>query len=207
MPVDPARPSVNTRWPLPRMPRLRPALPLPWFPPTTAAGAVLVRHPRLFSALFPLYLASYPALALKPRERELVILRASWNAGGYYEWGHHANVQRALGRDWAWMRRIALGPDADGWEPRQVARLRAVDELYTDQRIGDDTWRRLYFLSPRQRTELCLVAGFYDAGASLYGSLGVPYDGWSRTPLTLASPPPRTAPLRDTGPLPAPIPA
>lgn len=201
--------EINARWPLPRNPRVRPAVPLPWYPPATAAGMVLLRHPRLFSALAPLSLASYAGASLKLSERELVTLRTTWNAAGYYEWGLHAGLQHALGRDWAWLRRVARGPEALGWKPRQVALLQAADELYAGQVVTDETWQRLYFLTPRQRIEVCLLTGMHDAAAMLFGSLGVPYDGWSLKPLRLASPPEWTAPvqlLRGSGGGPAPIP-
>src|SRR4051794_8965767 len=88
--------SVNPRWPLHRAARIKPVLRLPWFPPTTAAHAVLLRHPRLFSAILPLAVAGRAACTLRLGERELVTLRASWNAGGSYAWGHHTNAGRLL---------------------------------------------------------------------------------------------------------------
>ena len=72
--------SVNPRWPLRRSPRIKPVLRLPWFPPATASHAVLLRHPRLLSAIIPLAVASQASCTLRLGERELVTLRASWNA-------------------------------------------------------------------------------------------------------------------------------
>jgi alkylhydroperoxidase family enzyme len=202
--------SVNPRWPLRRSPRIKPVLRLPWFPPTTASHAVLLRHPRLLSAIFPLAVASQASCTLRRSERELVTLRAAWNAGGSYAWGHQANTGRLLGRDWAFFRRVARGPDALGWEPRQVGLLRAVDDLFSSQVVSEETWKRLDFLDERQQIELCLLTGLSETDAMLLSSLGVPFDGWSGMPLRLPSPPAWSAPLptvRTGTRTPAPIPA
>ena len=36
--------------------------------------------------------------------------------------------------------RVALGPDAPGWESFEAALLRAADELHVDAFVGDATW-------------------------------------------------------------------
>jgi alkylhydroperoxidase family enzyme len=190
-------PAIHPRWKLRAEPRVRPIVELPWYPPAAAAGAVLLRHPWLYGALQPLRLGGLLGLWLRPADRELAILRAGWNCGGYHDWGHHVNAGLLLGRDWRYVERVARGPDAPGWNARQVALLSAADELYRDQVVSAVTWKALgATLGERARADLCLLVGLREAGAMLSRSLGIPYDGWSSLPLRM--PPPGAA-----GPAPA----
>ena len=182
-------PAIHPRWKLPAEPRVRPVVELPWYPPAAAEGAVLLRHPWLYGALLPLRLGGLPGLRLRPADRELVILRAEWNCGGYYDWGHHVNAGLLLGRDWRYVKRVARGPDAPGWNPRQVALLSAADELFQDQVVSAGTWKALGdTLGERPRIDLCLLVGLREADAMLSRSLGIPFDGWSSLPLRLPPP-------------------
>jgi alkylhydroperoxidase family enzyme len=197
-------PAIHPRWKLLARPRVRPAAPSPWYPPGTAKGAVLMRHPWLYGALVPLRLGGLLRFRLRPADRELLILRAAWNCGDYYSWGHHANVGLLLGRDWAYVRRVARVPEAPGWGTREVVLLSAADELCHDQAISTATWKALAeTIGGRQRIDACLLVGLHDAGAMLSRSLGVPFDGWSSLPLRL--PPPAGADQDGaSGPAPAP---
>jgi alkylhydroperoxidase family enzyme len=80
---------------------------------------------------------------LTPRNRELLILRIGWNCQAEYEWSQHVgSVGRA--REYGLEPRlIALGPAAPGWNPIEVALLRAADELYQHAMVSDGTWQTL----------------------------------------------------------------
>lgn len=80
---------------------------------------------------------------LTPHDRELLILRIGWNCQAEYEWAKHVgSVGRARdhGLD---PRRIAAGPDAEGWEPYEIALLQAADEMYREAMVSDRTWQTL----------------------------------------------------------------
>ncbi len=94
---------------------------------------------------------------LLPRHREMLILRIGWNCRSEYEWAQHVGrVGRA--RDYGLDPvRIALGPDAQGWDPFEREILRAVDEIYRDAAISDRTWAAL---ATRYDTSLLMSAVF-----------------------------------------------
>jgi alkylhydroperoxidase family enzyme len=193
-------PAIHPRWKLLAEPRIRPIAGLPWYPPALTKGAVLLRHPWLYGALLPLRLGGLLRFRLRPADRELLILRTEWNCGGYYDWGHHVNAGLLLGRDWAYIKRVAAGPGAAGWQTREVALLSAADELFHDQAMSAATWKALAETAgARQRLDACLLVGLHEMGAMLARSLGIPFDGWSSLPLRLpppvrADPPHRPAP-------------
>lgn len=80
---------------------------------------------------------------LSPKHREMFILRIGWNCQSEYEWSQHVGAvgrAREHGLDPV---KIAQGPSASGWTPFESTILRAVDELYRDAGISDETWRGL----------------------------------------------------------------
>jgi alkylhydroperoxidase family enzyme len=137
----------------------------------------LARHRGLFRRWLLYSGGLMPGGKLPRRDTELVILRVSHLCDSAYERDHHERIGARAGLNQAEIARVALGPDAEGWTPRQAALLRATDELRADSRIGDLTWAALReHLDERDVIELCLLAGHYIALASTLNSLGVQLD-------------------------------
>ncbi|MEC3919380.1 carboxymuconolactone decarboxylase family protein [Nocardia sp. CDC160] len=114
-------------------------------------------------------------------DSELIILRTAWTVGSYYEWFQHVYVSRIAGLTLRDVARVAAGPDAAGWDERQRALLRAVDELVAHRRISDATWAALReFYDDRRLADLCLLTGNYAMLAMVLNSIGVPTEvgGW-----------------------------
>ena len=105
--------------------------------------ATLAHHPRLFRprAVQSAYIRT--GSTLSDRAREILILRIGWLCGSEYEWSQHVRVARRVGMDDADIRRIAIGADADGWDPLGQLLVRAVDELHADDSLSDTTWALL----------------------------------------------------------------
>ncbi len=114
---------------------------------------------------------------LPARERELVILRVGWLCRSEYEWGQHVLIARQVGIDDQEIVRVAAGPDAPGWTPREAAALRAADELWSDARIADATWAELsrHFES-KQLIDLVFAIGQYTLVSMALNTLGVERD-------------------------------
>jgi len=114
---------------------------------------------------------------LPARERELAILRVGWLCSAEYEWGQHVLVARQVGIDAAEIARVAKGPDAPGWTPREAAVLRAADELWREARVGDATWVELsrHFDVP-QLLDLVFAIGQYTLVSMALNTLGVERD-------------------------------
>ena len=80
---------------------------------------------------------------MSDRAREILILRIGWLCGSEYEWSQHVRVARRVGMDDEDIRRIAIGTDADGWDPLGQLLVRAVDELHAEDSLSDTTWELL----------------------------------------------------------------
>jgi alkylhydroperoxidase family enzyme len=144
----------------------------------------LAAHPDLFKAWGPFggYLLTGGRLSFE--DRELVILRTGLNCGCAYEWGQHVRIALNGGVSRADVDRVAAGPDADGWPPRQAAMLRAADELHATSTISDGTWEALASeLDEQQLIELCMLVGQYHLAAFMLNAVGVqPEDGLEPLP-------------------------
>jgi alkylhydroperoxidase family enzyme len=134
----------------------------------------LARHPALFQAWAPFggYLLTAGTLSFE--ERELLILRTGFNCGSPYEWGQHVRIALNGGMSREAVDRIALGPDAEGWTPREALLLRAADELHAGASITQATWSDLAGeLDERQLIELCMLVGQYHLVAFMLNATGV----------------------------------
>jgi alkylhydroperoxidase family enzyme len=128
----------------------------------------MVRHPKLYRRWTAFAGRLLQRSALSDRERELVILRASWRCGAAYEWGHHVEIGRAIGLVDEDFGRL-VDDDVSGWPDHEAALVRATDQLVADHEIDDATWNALADgWSDEQLIELTLLAGAY---AMLAGTL------------------------------------
>jgi 4-carboxymuconolactone decarboxylase len=79
---------------------------------------------------------------LKPRERELVILRTGFLCKSGYEWAQHVVIGKRDGLTDDEIARIKKGAAA-GWNAADAALITACDELHKGQFITDPTWKAL----------------------------------------------------------------
>jgi 4-carboxymuconolactone decarboxylase len=110
---------------------------------------------------------------LPPRDRELLILRASALSHADYDWGHHVPAAQRAGLSDDEIARIAKGPEA-GWNAFDAALLRAADELHRDQFITDATWAELAkTYNERQLMDAIFTVGQYTMVSMFLNSAGV----------------------------------
>jgi alkylhydroperoxidase family enzyme len=115
-----------------------------------------------------------PGGRLSRRESELVILRVATLARSDYELVHHRRLARRVGLGEADLGRVAEGPEAEGWSPRERLLLRAVDELHERRDVSDETWAGLSrHLDERRLIELLLLVGHYEMLATTLHTLRV----------------------------------
>ncbi|OLR92557.1 carboxymuconolactone decarboxylase family protein [Actinokineospora bangkokensis] len=111
------------------------------------------------------------------RDTELVILRVAHLRGNDYEWQHHVHLSARVGFDAAHIDAVRRGPDAELWDDRQRALLRAVDRLHTDQDLDDDTWAGLRaHLDEPTALQFLFLAGHYQMLATVLTALRVEPD-------------------------------
>lgn len=135
---------------------------------------VLLRHPRLFWAWLRFASKMMPYGTLKRRDAELVILRVGWNCRCRYEWGQHVAIGLRAGLSAQEIARVALGPDAAGWQPHQAALLRACDEIHRERIISTATWEALApSFREKQLLEIAMLIGHYEMLAGVLNSVGL----------------------------------
>jgi len=139
--------------------------------------SVLLRHRRLFWPWMRFASRLMPGSSLDRREAELVILRVAWNCRCRYEWGQHVAIGLFAGLDDRDIARVAQGPEAAGWTPRQAALLQATDEFCHDGVISGRGWHRLAQQhGNEQLIEIGFLIGHYQMLAGVINSLALPLD-------------------------------
>jgi alkylhydroperoxidase family enzyme len=154
-------------------------------PPTPGQGSgrgsnimgTWARYPKLAKAHLTLSNHLLWNSSLSDRQRELLILRVGRLCRCEYEWGQHVRMGAAAGLTADEIRRIAIGPDAPGWEGLDLAMLRAVDELIGEFVVSDQTWEDLSReLDVHQLMDLVFTVGQYMKLAMAMRSFGVEPD-------------------------------
>lgn len=138
---------------------------------------VLGRHRKLFRGWLRFAGRLMPGGTLPRRDSELVILRVAHRRDCRYELEQHRRLGRRAGLSPAEIERVAEGPGASGWSPRQQVLLQVVDELQDAGDLTDETWAAVRaHLDERGAIELVLLAAHYDMLATAITTLRVPLD-------------------------------
>ena len=137
--------------------------------------AITLQHPKLYRRHTDLALQLMNHGALRPRDRELIILRTGWLCQAPYEWGEHVIVSKQFaGMTREDIERVTIGSTAPGWDARDRAILQAVEELHETAMICDETWERLSAeLNEQQLLELPILIGQYKGVAYLQNSVRI----------------------------------
>lgn len=146
-------------------------------PKALNALGTLAHHPALTQAFNTFNGHILFASSLSPRERELLVLRVAAVRGSDYEWAQHTVLAHDAGLDAEEIKRVAAGPDAEGWSDFDRSLIRAVDELVADANLSDETWTVLTgAFDERKMLDLVFTVGAYDALAMAFRSFGVEID-------------------------------
>jgi 4-carboxymuconolactone decarboxylase len=137
---------------------------------------VLMNHPQLARRWTVFAGHVLHKQTLPPRERELLILRIGWLNQAEYEWAQHVEIAKRSGISAEEIERIKHGPGG-GWSELEDALIRAVDELYENSVVSDQTWATLAArLSVQQLMDLVFTVGQYNLVSWALNSFGVPLD-------------------------------
>jgi alkylhydroperoxidase family enzyme len=152
---------------------IRVAFNLPLDLPPWEYLATVLRHPSLFRRHNALAVQLIGDGALTPRDRELAILRLAWLLQAPYEFGEHVGTaKRMVGMSGEEIEWAIIGSSAPGWNDRERAIIRAVEELLDDAMISDETWATLAaHLDEKQLLELPVLIGQYQGVAYLQNSV------------------------------------
>jgi alkylhydroperoxidase family enzyme len=177
------------------------------------ALATLLHVPELAEGIMPFVRFLAQESTLEPRHRLLLRLRTAWLTHNQYQWSVFASTGREAGLTDAELRRIAVGPDADGWNGFDATHLRLADELYRNSSVTNQTWTTLGVrYNMVQMMEAVANVTQTTLAAMLFNSMGVQPNDWTtdRLPTDVAyrvsaperEPPlvnPRIAPLEGRG--------
>lgn len=135
----------------------------------------MMRHAQLWEKISGLAIQLSAHGKIKPRERELVILRTGWLCRAPFEWGEHVKFAKQLGISSEEIERVTAGSEAKGWNAHESAILSAVEELHSDAMISDETWHTLRdTYSEEQCFELTVLVGQFITTAFWLNSLRIP---------------------------------
>jgi alkylhydroperoxidase family enzyme len=141
------------------------------------ALGTLARYPALTRAFHTFNGHVLFASSLSARQRELLVLRVATLRSSPYEWAQHVVLAADAGMSSAEIEMVEQGPGADGWSTLDRAMLSAVDELVTDARVADGTWRTLAAeLDEHQLMDLVFTVGAYEVLAMAFRSFGIEVD-------------------------------
>ncbi len=165
------------------------------------ALATLMHVPELAQGIMPFVRFLAQESTLEPRHRLLLRLRTAWLTHNQYQWSAFASSGREAGLTDAELRRIAVGPDADGWDDFDATHLRLADELYRNSSVSDQTWTTLGVrYNMNQMMEAVANVTQSILAAMLFNSMGVQPNDWTTDRLPTDVPyrlsvPDREAPL------------
>ncbi|MFC6013572.1 carboxymuconolactone decarboxylase family protein [Nocardia lasii] len=118
-----------------------------------------------------------PGGRLPRAEAELVILRVAHLRECDYETDHHRRLGRKAGLTAEEIERVAAGPTAEGWTPRQRALLATVDQLVSTRTVDDATWSGLAaHYDDRRLIEIVLLINQYEGLAATITTLRIDRD-------------------------------
>jgi alkylhydroperoxidase family enzyme len=111
---------------------------------------------------------------LAPRDKEMLILRTSWNCKADYDWAHHVPAAKRAGLSDEEILRISKGPKAAGWNRADADLLRAADELHREQFVTEPTWTALAArYNEHQLMDVVFTVGQYTMVSMFLNSAGV----------------------------------
>ena len=142
--------------------------------------ATLLHVPEVVEAVLPFTTFLSRESSLPTRERELLVLRTAWLAQNQYFWAAHAASGRRAGLTETELRQVAMGPDADGWNPFDASLLSLADELFRNSSVTDATWTTLgvrYNLS--QLVEAVINVNEHILLSMMFNAVGVQPNDWA----------------------------
>lgn len=172
-------------------PRIKPIEERDWTPAErellaplkTEGGLVLnlyktmARHPKLFTPRLNFGRYIQRQSTLPARDREILICRIALLCRCGYEWSHHTKIALESGITKEDLERIGKGAQAKGLAPFDAVLVKAVDELWGDFIIHDETWNTLAKqYSNHQMMDLVFTVGGYQMLATALNSFGVQLD-------------------------------
>jgi alkylhydroperoxidase family enzyme len=158
----------------------------------------LLHAPGIAESLFTFHAYVTRDSTLSPRHRELLILRTAWLLNNDYVWSEHVPAARDAGLSAADVRRVAEGPDAQGWTAFEATLLRLADQLFRNAFVNDALYKAVTAEYDLHHTmdAIMTVTAFHTIGL-MYNALGVQPDAWNSDRIPADVPYRVTVPARE----------
>jgi len=138
---------------------------------------IMAHHPALTLAWMPFRNHIVANSSLKPRHRELLILRTAVNCNAAYEWEHHVVRGREAGLSDDEIQRVKDSPGEAQWSPAERFLLQAVDECHRDSEIKEGTYRELCpHFNECQQLDIIATVGMYKTLAVIIRTFKLPLE-------------------------------
>jgi len=137
----------------------------------------MAHHPALMQAWMPFRNHVVASSTLLARQRELIILRTAHNCQANYEWQHHVERGLAAGLSRTEIERVKEGATAQGWQPDEIALLKAVDDCHGQFQITKPSRQNLeQHFSAQQQLDIIVTVGMYMTLALIIKTYDVPME-------------------------------
>lgn len=134
----------------------------------------IAKYPKLLKNWYPFFAHVVLGSRLPKRDREIIILRIGWLCQSEYEWAQHAISAKDVGLTEEEIERITKEPNAEGWNEFEKTLIQAVDELYIDAFISDETWNKLSEkYDTKKLMDLIFTVGEYNLVSMFLNTTGV----------------------------------
>lgn len=136
--------------------------------------ATMLRHPELYRAMVEFVVNRAKSYSLHQRDLELIVLRTARLCGSAYIWGEHVKFAKKAGLGAEEIEQLTVGSGAPGWNERDRALNRVVEELHETSFVSDDTWAVIAAnFTDQQIIEMLSIIGSYHEVSFLYNAMRV----------------------------------
>lgn len=144
--------------------------------PVFVVLAAFVNHPAMYIKRQTISDQIRSGSIIPTRVREIAISRILARTKGHAEWAGHLGAAKAAGVAEADLPRLAM-PGSEGLAPADAAVVRAVDDIFENDRISDASWQALAaHFKPAEIIDIALAAGGYRMVAMAINTFGVPIE-------------------------------
>lgn len=141
-------------------------------PSTSKLQKGMINYPDFLKAISPFGIRAIDKTSLPPRIWQLACMRTVWLCDSEYLWSQHRKAILNLGVTDEDLHGVAEGSESPRLQGFDRIVVRAVDDLYYDNRLSDETWDQFDQFGPEGVTDLILVYGLYVLQACLARNFG-----------------------------------
>lgn len=130
-------------------------------PTTSKLQKAMINYPTFLAAMAPFGKRAIDDTSLPTRSWQMACMRTVWLCDSEYLWSQHRKAVLKIGVTDQDLLGVAEGSGGAHLNPQDRLVVQAVDELYLENRLSDESWTGLSDIGPEGVTDLILVYGLY----------------------------------------------